>query len=201
MALRGPSGAIAMKGAAASANITTSNLATVTHSEFSGGLTPLSGIANDDIRWDFDGNSGIADTLSDSLLGFNGNVTETVIAVINTPVLVNATWVLESTSKFTNTTGGRSTYDGERNIRLPVDVSVGVVAAGGGANDITIYLALNGSVISNTGRTIAVSGSSPLTLSIPWQLMLSENDYLEVHIENNTGTTNLIVEYATLRIN
>ena len=139
--------------------------------------------------------------MSDSLLGFNGNVTETVIGTINTPVIVNATWVLEDASKFTNTTGGRATYNGERGVRLPADVSVGVIASGGGANDITIYLALNGSVISNTGRTIAVSGSSPLTLSIPWQLTLTEDDYLEVYIENNTGTTNLVVEYATLRIN
>ena len=46
-----------------------------------------------------------------------------------------------------------------------------------------------------------VSGSNPAALSIPWQLTLSEDDYLEVYIENNTGTTNLIVEYATLRVN
>ena len=198
---RGPASAIGLKGAASSANLTAGNLATVVRSEFSGGLTPLSGITNSDIRWSFSLNTGIADTLTDALLGFNGNSTETVIAVIDTPVVVNATWVIEGTSRFTATTGGRATYNGERDVHLPVDTAIGVIASGGGANDVTIYLALNGSVIANTGRTVNISGSSPRALSLPWQLTLSENDYLEVWIENNTGTTNLIVENATLRVN
>ena len=201
LVVRGPASAIGLKGAASSANLTAGNLATVDKSEFSGGLTPISGITNKDIRWDFDGNSGVPDTLTDALLGFNANATETVIAVVDTPVIVNATWVLEDTSKFITTTGGRATYDGERGIHLPVDISVGVIASGGGANDITVYLYKNGSVVPNTGRSMNVSGANPAALSIPWQLTLVENDYLEIYVENNTGTTNLVVEYATLRIN
>lgn len=199
--VRAPAGAIALKGAAASANLTTGNLATVTNCEFSGGLTPLDTIANSDIRWDFKGNTGIADTISDALLGFDGNATETVITVTSTPVKVNAVWVLEDAKKFTTDTTGRATYKGERGAHLPVDISLGVLAAGGGSKDVKIYIAKNGSVISNTGRTVQTSGSVPRTISIPWQLTFAENDYIEIYIANTSDTTNIIVQNAVMRIN
>lgn len=199
--LIGPAGAVGISGAAANANISANNIATVIESTIAGGLTPLSGIDSDDIRWAFENNSGITNSMSDALLGFNNNATETVISTINTPVVVNATWVLESARRLTTTTGGRATYKGELLAHFPVDVSIGLVAAGGGTKDVTVYLCLNGSIITNTGRTIEVAGSKPRTLSIPWQLDLAEDDYLEVCVENNTDTVNIVVENCILRIN
>lgn len=196
-----PAGGIGIKGLPNSGNITADHLATCLAGTINGGLTPLSGISKDDIRWSFLKNTGISNTLIDALMEFNLNTSETVIATVDTPVIVNAVWVLQDSSKFETTTSGRATYKAEQDSHLPVDISIGVIAAGGGANDITIYLSLNGTVITNTGRTIEVSGSSPRTLSIPWQLDLTKDDYLEVFIENNTGTTNLIVEHCILRVN
>ena len=63
----------------------------------------------------------------------------------------------------------------------------------------TVYLALNGTAIANSATTIAISGSSQAFINIPWQLVLSEDDFLEVFVENNTNTTNIIVESAKLR--
>ena len=199
--IRAPSGAVGITGLASSGNITANEVATVTSGEFTGGLTPLSTISSDDVRWEFQGNAGITDSLSDALIGFNGNTTETVISTINTPVVTNAVWAEEAARRFTSTSGGRLTYDSEQTKHFPVDVAVGVISVGGGSTDITTYLALNGSVIANSGRTVNASGSKPRTLSIPWQLDLSENDYLEVFVENNSGTNNIIVENAILRIN
>jgi hypothetical protein len=198
---RAPAGAEGIKGLASSGNVTANNLATVINTEFSGGLDPLTNITTSDIRWDFRGNAGVKDTITDALLGFNNNATETVISITSTPVIVNATWVCERESKFTCTTGGRATYDGERDGTFPADVAVGLVASGGGSKDATVYIAVNGSVITNSGRTVQTSGSTPRTLSIPWQLDLSDGDYVEVYISNDTDTVNLIVEHAVLRIN
>ena len=97
------------------------------------------------------------------------------------------------------TTAGRMALLSEQDVNGPVDVSVGLVSAGGGSIDVSVYLALNGSVISNSQTSISISGSSQAYVSIPWQLTLSENDYLEVFVENNTNTTNIIVESAKFR--
>lgn len=197
----GDSTATAISGLPNSGNISSGNLATVTGCNFSSFAIPLSGISSDDARWEFTSNAGVTDSLSDALLGFNANTTETVITTINTPVITNAVWVLEDIRRFSATTGGRATYISEQTKHFPVDIAVGVISVGGGSTDITVYLALNGSVITNTGRTVNASGSTPRTLSIPWQLDLSENDYLEVFVENNSGTNNIIVESAILRVN
>ena len=196
----GPAGSIGIKGAALSANVPSGVEATVTGCNLSAVTTPLSGITVDDIRWKFTDNSAISDTLEDGLLSFNGSVTETTITTINTPVIVNATWAVIRSSKFTGTTGGRLTFNGQRSITVPIDVAIGIISVGGGAIDVSIYLAKNGSVITASKTTVAISGSTQRTLSIPWQDSISTNDYYEIYVENNSGTTNVIVETGRLRI-
>jgi hypothetical protein len=197
----GVSGSIGISGLANSGNVPTGRIAELSNSSFSSGMTPLQNITVDDIRWRFTGNTPISDTFEDALIAFNGNTTETVISTINTPVIVNATWVEESASFFTSTSGGRLTYNGERDARFPIDISAGLISSGGGAIDVSLYLAKNGSVITNSKTPISISGSDPQTLSIPWQDDMSENDFYEVFVENNSNTTNIIVEYCKLRIN
>ena len=194
-----PAGGIGISGAASSANVATNFLALVSTSAFSGGMAALSGITNEDVRWRFALNTPIADTIEDALLSFNGSSTETVISIINTPVIVNATWTCVRESLFSCTTGGRVTSLSERDITLPIDLAVGLISAGGGAIDVTVYLALNGSVITASATSISISGSNQAFVSIPWQEVLSENDFNEIYIENNTNTTNIIVESGKLR--
>ena len=80
--LRAPVGAVGISGLANSANIVTGDIATVNNGEFSGGLTPLSGIDNSDVGWDFSGNSGIADSRTDSIIGLVDNLLATNINII-----------------------------------------------------------------------------------------------------------------------
>lgn len=194
-------GADMLTGAAASANITTGNIGSVKSSRIfgAGASTPLSGIDQDDIRWLFEGNDEITDTNADGLLSLNGNATETVITVATTPVLVNATWVVERNSLFTGTTGGRLTYNGERDLAVPIDIVATVISASGVNKDISIYLALNGTPVTNSAKTNRVGVTDPKNTSVPWQLTLSESDFLEAYIANDTDTINLIVQDAVLR--
>jgi hypothetical protein len=197
-----PSGAIGVSGLTASANVPAGFLGMLANSSFSGGMTtPISGITTTDFRWTFLGNTGIADTIQDALLSFNGNSTETVIATQDVPVIVNATWTQVLASIFTTTTAGRATSDSERDLNgVPIDVAVGLLSAGGGTIDVTVYLAKNGSVITASATTISISGTNQAFVSIPWQDTIAENDFYEVFVENNTNTTNIIVESAKLRI-
>ncbi len=155
-----PAGGIGITGAASSANVPVGSLAMVRNSSFVGGLTPLQNITNEDVRWNFKTNTPIADTIEDALLSFNGSSTETAISAgtgdDGNPTIVNATWTCVRESLFSCTTGGRITSLSERDITLPVDVACGLISAGGGAIDVTVYLALNGTAIANSATTIAI---------------------------------------------
>lgn len=199
--VRAPAGAIGVKGASGSANLAAGQLATVNNSEFSGGLTPLDTVTSNDLRWEFKGNAGVANTTTDVLMGFNGNVAETVITIASTPVKVNAVWSTIDQAKMTADATGKAVYNAEQSMRLPVDISIGFSAAGGGSKTVIVYLALNGSVISASGRSATTSASTERTLSIPWQLQLAENDYLEVFVSNETDTTNIVVNSCIMRVN
>ena len=202
LVLVGPSGAAGISGAAGNANVPTGVIATVSNSDFSGGMTtPLVGITEDDIRWSFKANSAnVRDTLPDSLLALNGNTTDSVISVQSTAVLVGGTWTDERSSHFTNTTGGRSTYDGEKDLLTPFSVHCTVDVASGSNKVVTVYLAKNGTVYTNTGLALTVSAGAPLPISTQWQDSLTETDYIEVWVANETDTVNVIVTDAILRL-
>lgn len=194
-----PVGAIAIKGAAASANITTNKIASVTSCEFDANMTALSGITIDDKRWIFSANSLLADTMPDALVSLTGNATATVLSV-GVPTLVAGTWVLERAAQFTTTTGGRATYDGERDLVTPIDVSVVVNPASGTNKSIRAYVALNGAVVTNSGIAVNISAGDPKQISVPWQENLSSTDFIEIFIENETDSTDCTVSDATLRL-
>lgn len=191
-----------LTGAASSANINTGNVGSVTGTRIfgAGASAPLSGVNPDDIRWIFLGNDEISDTNPDGLLSLNANGTDTVIAAVNTPVLVAGTWVVEGTSFFTGTTAGRLTYNGERDLSVPIDIVTTITSASGTNKDITTYLALNGAIIANSGKTSRVGASDPRNTSVPWQLTLTTTDFVEVFVENNTDGIDLLVVDAVLRI-
>jgi len=194
-----PAGAFGISGLVSSGNIPTGRLAMVNNCEFGGGMAALENITNEDIRWNFKDNSPIPDTIVDAMVSLNGNATETVITTINTPVLVAGTWVVERDSLFTATTGGRVTYIGERDIVLPIDVTATINSASGTNKNIHAYVALNGTIIANSGKQNRVGVTDPRNTSVLWQLSMSTNDYLEIFIENNSDTINLVVSDAILR--
>jgi hypothetical protein len=197
----GIAGSVAIKGAESSANIDANKIATVTNSTLNGdAIAPLSGVTNSDKRWSFRANSGLGDTIEDALISLNSNASETVISASSTPVKVIGTWVCERQSIFTCDTTGRATFIGERDTVIPVDITTSISAVSGTNKDIKIYLALNGSIITNSGSKNKVGASDPRNTSVIWQLELSENDFLEVFIENNSDSINLIVEDAVLRV-
>lgn len=198
MIMQAPVSAIGISGAVASANVPAGFLGMVSNSSFSGGMTDISGIATDDFRWRFNNNTPTSDTIEDALLSLNGNATVTTISVINTPVLVAGTWTCQRESLLTCTTAGRATYDAERDIVLPIDVIATIDPVSD--SDVTVYVALNGSIISDSGIKTFVKSTDPQAISTMWQLNLSNGDFLEVFVENNTGTANITVTDAIFRV-
>lgn len=201
MALSAPAGAFGISGLASNGNVTAGNIANVTNCEFLGGMTPLETITVDDVRWNFQDNSAnLPDTNPDALISLTSNVTETSIAAANTPVLAAGTWVVQSTSHYTGTAAGRATYNGEKDLTAPVTLQATISAASGTNKDVTIYVAENGAIISAARSTNRVGASDPRLFVIPWQVAFAETDFVELWVENNTDTVNLIVENAIMRV-
>jgi len=198
-------GTTLISGAAASANINTGGIAVVTRLLTSGAGTVLSTITVDDALWNFFHNDDIADTRPDGLLSMQNNATETVIVAASTDgsnaVLVAGTWVVERASQMTGTTAGRLTYDGGKDATLPLTASVSVEPASGTNINLSAYVAIGGVVVANSKRSSAASSGSPASITIPWQESFATAQFVEVFVENNDNTTNILVSSAISRAN
>lgn len=203
--LFGVSGSVGLKGLANSANMQANSVATVRDANFAGTLmTPLSGIAATDIRWDFRGNSKIEDTMDDAIGYFSANAVDTVITASSTngsnAVKVAGTWTAGRVSKFSLTTTGRVTYLAERTTTAPIDVSLHLTSVGGGSVRCKIYLAKNGVIIAAAATATDLAGNTSKNVTLPWQITFALNDYIEVFVENQTNANDILVEDAVLRI-
>lgn len=197
-----PAGAVGISGAAASANVPAGGLGMVTRCEFIGAMTDLAGITVDDIRWSFRDNTPTRDTFADGLASLNDNTTATVISSSSSDgsnsVVVAGTWVCERQSLFSCTTAGRFTWLGERNIIIPIDV-IGTLNPASD-NTLAVYVAINGTAIPASGIPSYIKSADPRTMATMWQIELQQNDYIEVCVENQTGTDNITVTDMIFRV-
>jgi len=191
---------VLLDGAVDSANIASGGLGSLSLCRFAGSGNTLNGISVDDVRWAFAANSGIPDTNPSGMCSVSGNSTETVISSSNTPVKMAATFTENLASWFETTSDGRITYIGESPISVSIDFSTSVEAAAGGLISITIYPALNGSVITTAGKSGTVSGNVSASITGLWRQVLQPNDYVEIWGENNDDTVNLVLVQAVLRV-
>jgi len=203
--LFGVLGSIGMSGLTNSGNMLSGSVATVDSSNFSGtDMVPLSGITSKDVRWHFEGNADIEETMEDALTYFSSNTTDTIITASSTnganAVKIAGTWVAGGLSKFTADASGRVTSVSERSVTVPIDVSILIKSVGGGAVRVAVYLAKNGVIIAAATTSADVSGSTSKNISFPWQETLTNGQYLEVFVENQTNTNDLLVENAIFRI-
>jgi hypothetical protein len=198
-------GATFLSGLTGSGNISAGNSGTITGVKTFGVGTPLAGITVDDIRWEFFANDDIADTRPDGFLSLTGNAAETVIANPSSDgtnaVLVAGTWAIERTSRFTGTAAGRLTYNGIKDLTVPIIIPTNASAASGTNKDINFYVYING-VIRPTSKTRArVDANDVKNQTVIWQETLSTGDFIEIFVENSTDSINLIVEDAKMVVN
>jgi hypothetical protein len=194
-------GTFYITGLSNSGNINAGGLASITSSRLSGGGTPLQNITPDDRLFVFDTNNTIRDTRVDGLLSIQGNATATTITTINTPVLAAGVWVVGQLGQFNGTTGGRLTYVGSKDARLPATLLAAIEPASGTNISMSAYVAINGIIVAQSrGQTVASSGA-PRSITLPWQVTFAQNDYVEVFLENNTNTNDIIISSGISRVN
>lgn len=131
---------------------------------------------------------------------FAGNSTETAIAIVDTPVKINAGsgWDDIKKERFTFSSDGRWTYTGLEDIDVSLSLAATVNPSGGGTKSISTYFAKNGTVLPDTRGNVSASAGGQITnLAI---VSLVTGDYIEAFLENNSDTANITVEVASIRI-
>jgi len=198
-------GSVGLSGLASSGNLPAGSLATLTNSTFDGAITALENISDSDIRWNFDNNTDIPNTRIDGLLSMQGNATETTIASSSTDgsnsVLIAGTWTVQDVSKMSGTAAGELTMLSEVSAKMPIVSSVSVEPASGGNIAISAYYSFDGVVDVNTKRSGSASSGSPASITMPWQKSYLENATVEIHVENNDSSTNILVSSAIMMVN
>jgi hypothetical protein len=122
------------------------------------------------------------------------NTTDTVIAATTTPVLIAGTWEFGANTGFTQTSGGKLTYNGSSTAVLTVHASISIEPVSGNNNqDISVYVAKNGAVIAGTRISAVISNGAPQNLSLSTNQSFATNDYIELFVQNSTSTANLTV--------
>jgi hypothetical protein len=135
-------------------------------------------------------------SIADEIYGqvtMQGNSTATTIATQGTPVKVAGTWVVQTESNFTGNTTGRLTYNGSTTEVVSASVSITFSHAAGGTDDLAVYIAKNGSVITASKLTRAVTGSARGNVGTFFNVSMDTSDYLEVFVANDSDTNDITV--------
>ena len=160
---------------------------------FSGGGTYLSGVIDDgDNKALFLNCKGISNTNEISQYYMNGNETNTVVASTGVAYKVLGTTTSSAvTQKFTNT-DNRATYIGSLTRFFKATASLSVES--GNNNQIGVYIAKNGTLINESEVYGTTSGTGRgENIVVQTLVQLSENDYIEIFVENDTSTNNIKV--------
>lgn len=159
---------------------------------FAGGGTYLSGIDYQDNKALFENNVGITNSREISQYYMSNNATATTVSLTGTPYKVAGTTTGNSlTSKFTNT-DNRATYVGV--VSRIFSVTAAMSLSSGNNNKIGVYIAKNGTVISDSEIYVTANASGRVEgASVQVITELSTNDYIEIFVENDTATTDITV--------
>lgn len=148
-------------------------------------------------------NTGLEDSLFTGSAGFTGNVVETVIALVSTPVRIGSGAPTHEqfnggafTERFTlndaQTQLQTFTYDGLLPRTFTVRLDAVVTRSGGGSVLVEMAIQKNGVTVADSIDVFDVANlaTSVFTLTT---VSLTKNDTLELVIANNTGDANLTV--------
>lgn len=122
----------------------------------------------------------------------HGNSTETVISSTATAVKVAGTFVVGDEAGYTGSTTGRITHNGDT-ARHIINAIISLTVASGTNHRVSMYIALNGTIIPSTKTTATTSSGLYRSMATFANLELDDGDYVEIFVRNESTTDNLIV--------
>ena len=198
LSVSGEAGTVGISGLVDSGNISTGYIAGVAQSEFVGGIVPLFGIAESDIRWAFIGNSGIMDSTVDANPYLTTSTTVTINTVGEYEKVNQGNWSFTTATRVTVTDDGDIINDLEGIIKIQITGSCTVEKTGGGSDLVTARLVYNNdpddaqSVVTEVGT----DNSAPTSIPLTGIFTLNPNDSVSIYVANQDSTSNVAVDYA-----
>jgi len=187
---------IVLSGLINSGNIVAGSLANVINTRLLGSTTFLENITIKDDLWEFHQCDGVADSFI-GLLATHAGAT-IAISTINTPVLVGATWTTQEFSRMTGTAAGRWTYTGKGgHVGITFTITAEIALS---SDDCTFYIYKNGAKITESAILRKLTAGAPGNMSLVWSMELATNDYIELFVENNDTTVDVVINKAIARI-
>lgn len=191
-------GSIGIKGLASSANIDAAIVGLVRSCEFLSNITPLNGVSISDLRLEFQDNSGL-ESSSKSMDTFLTSTETVAISSAGVFVPINGTnWSSDISERFSTTSTGIGTYDSPINSKSLVITTATVAKVGGGADEIEVKIAINGTVIDKT--VSSTDNASPTSVTSQGIFTLTATDTIQVFVANIDSTSNIEVSSATMTI-
>lgn len=141
----------------------------------------------------------LSSPISSGNVSMQANATATTIADTSTPVLVAGTWTPGTSTGFTASTAGRLTCTTSTTHTYNVAASICAAPASGSDQQISMYLAKNGAVIAESRMQADISSTAAANIATSWPVELAANDYVEIYVQNESATNNVLVSRAILR--
>ena len=165
---------------------------------FSGGGTNIAGIDYTLDQALFVNNRGVTNTAVSTSYYMSGNATATTITTASVAVKVAGTTTESSvTQKFDNTTSNKALYASS----LPRNFLVSAVGSltAGNNNQISVYIAKNGATTAEAKVVVTANSAGRFEdFKVQSLISLSETEYVEVFVANESGTSNITVSDLNL---
>jgi len=150
-------------------------------------------------NYDVFANQGILNSVSGAVMTVVGNTTNTALTA-STPAVVNTGGLAtqQAAVRYTTTAAGRNTYDATKQVYVSLHASVSYEKQGGGTDPYTFYFYKNGVLLP--GSATEVEADATGALSLVYGTLMSQNDYIELYVENTSSNDDMLVKDLQLVI-
>lgn len=151
--------------------------------------------ATESLGYDVFANQGILNSLSGCVMTVVGNTNDTDLTQnISIPIETDGLAVAQAAVRFTVSAAGRATYTGSKQIYVSLHGTLAYEKLGGGSDDYTFHFFKNGVVLPGSTTTIRGGGDAKeLSTSLTYGTLMSQNDYIEIYVENTSSDDDLLV--------
>ncbi len=148
--------------------------------------------------YDVFANQGVLNSTSGIIWTMLSNNTQTNTLPTGTPVImaVNGSLpVQQGAVRYDlNTSTGRVTYTGSKQVYVSIHVTITYIKQGGGGSDLyTFEFYKNGTLLPGSGTSADAPSADPQNLTVTYGVLMNQNDYIEIYITNNNGVDAILV--------
>ena len=146
--------------------------------------------------YDVFANQGILNSTSGTVQTLTGNATDTALSA-GVPAVVNTGGgaVQQAGVRYTVSTGGRATYIGTKQVFVSIHTTIAFQKQGGDTDPYAFYLYKNGVQLPGSQVDVVSGGAtSDSTLALVYGTLMTQNDYIEIYVENPTSNDDMLVK-------